>query len=214
MWNLNLERLRALAGPDLGELAIETGTCRGNGARLLAKNFSRVITIELSEGLSRAAEERIQAEGHQNVQFLRGSSPVRLREIFSSSSPAEPVFIFLDAHWSGDASVDWQKSSWKGYGLDTAHLGAGPRPKPEEQCPLLEELRAIAERCRGPAYVLVDDMHNLPILGPGLKDSAFAGENWSHLSRSALREVIAGRLEWLHELHQPDQWFFKLRACH
>lgn len=192
---------------------MESGTCRGNGARGLAKKFARVVTIELSEQLHREASLRLGEEGLRNIEFVLGSSPEALARILPGLPAGEAVFFFLDAHWSGDQSVDWSRAGWKGYGIDTAHLGAaGALPSAYQQCPLAEELRAIMKHSTGPAYVLVDDMKNLPLAGQGLKDHTFAGEDWSHLNREMLLEIVRPRLEAMHALSNPEQWLLVLKA--
>lgn len=214
MWSLNLERLRPLV-PDgnLGVLAIESGTCRGNGTRVLARAFARVVSLELSAALYRAARTRFAGAEFSHVTLVRGNSAELLPALLACEAPASPVFFFLDAHWSGDASVDWSQSQWQGYGVDTAHLAApGSFPTGPEQCPLAEELRAIAEHHEGAAFILIDDMKNIPPSGPGLRSHGFKGEDWSHLSREALLAIVGPRLAFVHELEDPDQWFIGLRA--
>lgn len=214
MWSLDLQRIKKILPPGeaLGALAIETGTCRGHGARGLAKEFPRVFTIELSEQLCEQARVRWSEEFPQ-IEFLQGHSVEHLKRILPSLSAHQATFFFLDAHWSGDASVDWGSSAWKGYGIDTAHSGAiGAIPTNQEQCPLLEELQTIARLCRGKAHILVDDMKNIPAKGAGLKDVAFRGEDWSHLSRDSLLSALSPRLESFVELDAPSQWFLILSA--
>ena len=109
-----VERLGAFAPAGLGSVAVETGTCKGYGAEALAPFFSRVITIELSEELYRFSRDRLAPV--PNVECRHGSSPEVLRELLPSLSPADGVFFFLDAHWSGDRTVPWEKSKWKGSG--------------------------------------------------------------------------------------------------
>lgn len=211
MWSLNLEKIATHCGgrTPIAPLAIETGTCRGNGARQLAKAFPRVITIELDRALHESARQRLASL--PQVECLQGSSAEVLERILPSLTESS-AFFFLDAHWSGDHTVNWPESSWQGYGLDTAHLGSpGTIPSGEQQCPLASELGAISEHFRGHALVLIDDMKNLPPTGPGRRDHSFAGENWSHLSRAQLREIVASRLMRLHELSDPEQWLLELR---
>lgn len=208
MWSLNLERVLALVPGGLGSIAIESGTCRGNGTRALGKCFDRVISIELSAELHELARARL-ASDFPHVELLHGSSAQVLNSVLPSIN-APRLFFFLDAHWSGDESVDWGQSTWKGYGLNTAHLGEGP-PRAEDQSPLAEELRAIMKHCAGSAVVLIDDMKNLPAEGPGRKNSTFAGEDWSHLSRELLLKIVAPRLKVVHALENPEQWLLVLR---
>lgn len=211
MWNLQLERLPALSSPP--RFAIETGTCRGNGTRLLARSFERVITIELSRDLHEQARARFASLGLSNVECHHGDSAALLPGLLSKLAPAEPVFFFLDAHWSGDSSVDWKASRWQGFGVDTAHLGeSGRTPSAREQCPLDRELAAIAEHCSGPAAILIDDLKNLPPSGSGLKDREFPGEDWSHLSRELLLATLGSRLESVIELSDPAQLYLSLHA--
>jgi hypothetical protein len=212
MWNLDFEKIESLFPKNtrFGSLAIETGTCRGNGARALSKKFKKVITIELSETLLKQAKEKLSLEGLTNIQFIHGNSSIELSKLLPLHLENDSIFFFLDAHWSGDSSVDWENSAWKGYGLNTAHLGkGGARPTPSEQCPLLEELRAIRKYCLGPAIILIDDMRNIS------KETkpAFIGENWSHLSREALILELGDRLIGKIDLKSPEQWLLFLKPA-
>lgn len=211
MWQLNLKRLGPLTSTGLGNIAIESGTCRGNGTRLLAKNFERVISIELSKSLHLAAKARLAGEGFQNVELLQGDSASLLPKILESLPSSAKVFFFLDAHWSGDSTVRWSESAWAGYGIDTAHLGvAGQTPTSQEQCPLDRELQAIVKYCRSPASLLIDDTKNLAPEGKGRMDVTFVGEDWSHLNRQSLRSILAQREAKIIELQDPEQWFVEI----
>jgi hypothetical protein len=212
MWSLDLDRLAKFAPGGLGAIAIETGTCRGNGTRMLASKFKRVITIELSEELLRNARERLSGAEYSHIEFFTGNSAEMLKTILSGLASSQPTFFFLDAHWSGDSSVEWEKSAWKGYGLDTAHLGEGTKPSGPEQCPLADELSVINEYCKGPAFILVDDMKNIPNSGSGLKNNGFPGEDWSHLSRQSLVDIVKSRLENQSYLEDPAQLFLSLKT--
>lgn len=211
MWNLDLERVKAKVASELGAFAIETGTCRGNGARLLAKVFPRVATIELSPELHEKAKARFEKEGLTHVEALRGNSAEIIPSLVEGIPPSETVFFYLDAHWSGDRSVDWSQNRWKGYGLDTAHLGkSGAVPRGPEQVPLANELAAIMAHCHARAIVLMDDMDKIPETGPGGIGMGFPGEDWSHLSREGLLTIAAPRLKGAHYLERPVQWLFEL----
>ncbi|MGE3261253.1 MAG: hypothetical protein AB7K68_05700 [Bacteriovoracia bacterium] len=212
MWSLNLERLKPLVRDGvLGSMAIESGTCRGNGTRVLAKEFSRVITIELSEKLFLSAKARLSGPEFSHVELRCGDSAETLANLLPQLPENQTTFFFLDAHWSGDSSVDWRDSIWKGYGVDTAHRSKSALlPSGPEQCPLAAELSEIAGKCRGPAIILVDDMKNIPEVGPGLKNHGFPGEDWSHLSRSLLMNIVEKRLASSYLLHDPEQWLLVL----
>ncbi len=198
--------LERLLPADLGSLAIETGTCRGHGARSLARHFPRVITIELSEELFLRSREALRDS--PNVECVRGSSAQVLANVLPSLPSSLGTFFFLDAHWSGDRTVNWAASKWKGYGHDTAHLGAaGAVPSSREQCPLVEELVLITSLHRGPACVLIDDIRNV-----GKRDSGFPGEDWTHVSKESLVDIVKPRLLELRELERPHQWFLRLSA--
>jgi hypothetical protein len=88
----------------LGTVAIETGTCKGNGAKALAGTFPSVFTIELSEALHRAARERLAP--FLRVTCIQGDSSALLPKVLDELG-CEAVFFFLDAPWSGDRAVNW-----------------------------------------------------------------------------------------------------------
>lgn len=206
MWNLDFQKFGL---PESISLAVETGTCRGNGAKALARRFPKVVSIELSRALHEKAKARLAEEGFRNVELIQGSSPELLPRILQNF-PKAPVFFFLDAHWSGDSTVNWSESNWQGYGVDTAHCGS-LFPSSQEQVPLLEELEAIVEHCIGPAFILIDDMKNIPAEGAGLKNNSFQGEDWSHLSMDAILERVAPRLVSFRMLKEPEQLLLVLK---
>lgn len=108
--------------------AVETGTWRGEGARRLAAVFPEVVTIELSTDLH--ADARYALAGNSQVRVLHGRSP----DVLGSIVDATPSLYWLDAHWSNG---------------DTAGR--------DDQCPLLEELAAIAGGSTPDDCVLIDD---------------------------------------------------------
>jgi hypothetical protein len=109
--------------------AIETGTYRGGGARLLAGLIrGPVVTIELSEPLAAAATEAL--ADLPDVTVRQGDSRTVLPELVD---PAVPTLYFLDGHWSGGETA-----------------GAA------SECPVLDELRAIGGGHPDDA-ILVDD---------------------------------------------------------
>lgn len=108
--------------------AVETGTYRGLTARSLARLFASVTTIELSPEL--AASAQAQLRDLPAVRVLQGHSVRYLRDEADSS---RPTLYFLDGHWSGGNTS-----------------GEG------DECPLLEELRAIGTGHQNDC-VLIDD---------------------------------------------------------
>jgi hypothetical protein len=117
------------------ERAVETGTWHGKTARALADVFSGVITIELSPELHREASEDLAGA---RVEVLCGHSPKLLAELDRNV----PTLYFLDAHWSaGDTAGD------------------------VEQCPVIDEIRAIGSG--HPRDCLIIDDARLFLYAPG-----------------------------------------------
>jgi len=108
--------------------AVETGTYLGEGARRLAGLFPIVVTIELSEELYALAAQALAA--YPNVEVVLGDSRSELERIVD---PAQPTLYFLDGHWS-----------------------AGSTAGEDAECPVLEELDAIA-RGHADDCVVIDD---------------------------------------------------------
>jgi hypothetical protein len=123
--------------------AVESGTYRGGGARLLAEIFEDVVTIELSEDLHHAAAREL--AGLRNVHALHGDSRAELRPLAAEGAP---TLYWLDGHWSG------------GNTAGVAH-----------ECPVLDELAAIggghADDC-----VLIDDARLFAAAPPPPHDPA------------------------------------------
>jgi hypothetical protein len=96
--------------------AIETGTYRGRGTRLLASVYPRVVTIEVAPQLAREAQEAL--ADVSGVEVRAGSSRDVLPELIDA---ATPTLYWLDGHWSG-----------------------GQTGGADDECPVLAELSAIA----------------------------------------------------------------------
>lgn len=113
---------------------IETGTANGDSARLAATMFKKVWTTELVKD---RAETK---EAPQNVTFLEGDSaellPKIIEELIKLKDKKEHQYVlfYLDAHYSGDV----------------------PNESDYPECPVLEEIKAIAEY-GGDAIVIIDD---------------------------------------------------------
>jgi len=108
--------------------AIETGTYRGRGTRLLASVFPEVVTIEVAPQLARAAQESL--ADVPGVTVRQGSSRDVLPDVVDDT---KPTLYWLDGHWSG-----------------------GVTGGSEDECPVLAEIAAISaghpDDC-----ILVDD---------------------------------------------------------
>jgi hypothetical protein len=96
--------------------AVETGTYLGDTARALSTVFPAVVTIELSTALYRAAA--VALADVPTIRAVHGHSALMLRDL---RDPEVPTLFFLDGHWSGGATA----------GVD-------------DECPVLEELEALA----------------------------------------------------------------------
>lgn len=112
--------LAALLSRKLGlTVFVETGTFKGDSVALMRPLFKELHTCELSPELHDAACRRFRDD--PAIQCHLGSSPDQLRGLASRYS-GQAVLYWLDAHWC------------------SADHTAGE----ESQCPLLDELEAIA----------------------------------------------------------------------
>ena len=98
---------------------IETGTYKGDSVAAVRPVFRELHTCELSPELHAAAKLRF--EDDPAVHCHLGSSPDRLRSL-AVLHARHPVMYWLDAHWCSGNQTAGQES----------------------QCPLLDELEAIA----------------------------------------------------------------------
>ncbi|MGB8854114.1 MAG: hypothetical protein WCC69_11165 [Pirellulales bacterium] len=98
---------------------IETGTFKGDSVAAVRPSFEELHTCELSPELHAAATQRFAND--PAVHCHLGSSPDRLRAL-AAIHARHPVMYWLDAHWCSAAQTAGEES----------------------QCPLLEELEAIA----------------------------------------------------------------------
>lgn len=162
---------------------VETGTLLGHTTLHASYWFPRVWTIELSEALHREACAALQ--DRTNVTCLQGNSAAVLPGLVPRLEGAS--LFFLDAHWSGDDTVDWQSSLFEGYPVETARIDDPSLPEAERQVPLLSELHTITAMHRGPAVILIDDWGSI-----GQTDHGFRGEDWSTLDAAGLLAQIAG----------------------
>lgn len=113
-------------------VAIETGTYKAGSTRWLGNNFDIVYSIEMCDRWYQSAREKVAT--YHNIHLVHGDSRDQLPELLSDLGDT-PALLWLDAHWCG---------------------GVRDNQKPEEECPLLEELAAVRESSAR-HHVLIDD---------------------------------------------------------
>lgn len=116
-------------------ISVETGTFQGETTLLLADAFGSCVTIERSEGLAQAAQQRFARDSR--IRVLQGSSRDRLAE--SLPPKDQGCFFWLDAHGMYDY--------------------AGPD---REENPLLAELEIVFQfRGTSSNVIAVDDARGM-----------------------------------------------------
>jgi len=105
---------------------IETGTAGGDSVRAAAKLFKTCHSIEIVGG-------RPEGEFPNNVTLHEGNSRNLIHAI-TKKHPYVNIFFWLDAHWSEPHEA----------------------PKGTEECPILEEIEAIAHVGKH-ALIMIDD---------------------------------------------------------
>lgn len=110
---------------------METGTFKGDTIIKVEPFFERIITIEFSDSLWKAAAARFENTG--NIDVLYGNSPDVLASVLPTLAGASILF-WLDAHWCVADNTAGDKS----------------------QSPLLEEILAI-NSLGDTSVVLIDD---------------------------------------------------------
>ena len=181
---------------DSYKIAIESGTLIGNGTIELSKYFNQVYTIEIDENLFNETKERF--INNENIICLHGDSKIVLPKLVDDKKiKNENILFWLDAHWSGDSSVDWEKSFWTGYNIDTGYIGEminGIVPGPN-QVPLEQEIYEIYHNCRKECVLYIDDFDKIdPKTLKGLKNKCFHGEDYSHLDFNIIFNYINDRI--------------------
>ena len=177
-----LQECQARFCPEGFENFVETGTLMAHTTLHASYWFPKVWTIELSADLH--AQAQISLAARPNVSCLLGNSGDVLPDL--AASLRGPSFFFLDAHWSGDESTDWDASRFSGYPVATARIADPQLSEVERQVPLMAELTALAERHAGKAVVLIDDWGSI-----GRSNFGFAGEDWGSLDAEEIRAWIA-----------------------
>lgn len=175
---------------------VETGTFQGHSTKIMADNFKKVYTIELDQKLYEQTSRKLFDEGYQNIEFIFGDSGEKIEEL--SKTISKPTIFFLDAHWSGDDSVSWDKGEWKGYGVNTAHLGDSDTPQAQDQVPMDREIKSISRNFKSKGIIYIDDLENFNFWGRGLKNRKFEGEDYSHLDLRDIRKLFGSRIvDWI-----------------
>jgi len=198
MGEFRLDWISSIVDVGMFGVAVESGTFRGDSTEILRQRFGTVHTIEIQPDLYKTATRRF--VNRPNVICWPGDSSqiiTNLAKIISS-----PTLWFLDAHWSGDRTVDWQSSNWYGYGVDTGHRGTpGRLPTSAEQVPLMEELEAIATFSPH-TLIYIDDADKLTSDYKGQVNKGFLGEDWSHVRLTPWLERVKNRTMSIHA--HPD----------
>lgn len=161
---------------------VETGTLFAHTTIPASFWFENVYSIELSEELLRKAKSIKQP--NNNIEFILGDSAQALPVLLPKLQG--PTMFFLDAHWSGDQSVDWKNSKFKGFPASTSHRGDNSSdPTSVDQVPLLEELDCILSNYSECCLIIIDDWNVVGSRGQG-----FAGEDWSHISKQEIKHKL------------------------
>lgn len=126
------EKIALLARDYYGlEALVETGSYMGDTALWASKHFKRVVTIELSPGLFRETEEKLNLT--KNVLAILGDSREWLGPVCRGRG-SQPTLFWLDAHWTGEMEFTDPKG-----------------------CPLIDEIKVINECFHGNHVIMVDD---------------------------------------------------------
>src|SRR4051794_31890556 len=145
--------------------AVETGTFRGAGTRLLADRFEEVETIELSRRYAWRARGIFATR--RNGRVRQGDS----RHLLQPSNT--PTLYWLDGHSSGGATagkanecplIEELRATSPGhahdcYLIDDARMFLGPPPPPHhrEEWPTYDEIVALFRELRPGHAVRVED---------------------------------------------------------
>jgi len=125
-----IDFVRNKAGERGLKVLVETGTYRGEMLEAQREHFEKLISIELSEDLFRAARSRFAAFPH--VQLIQGDSGVKLGE--ATKDLNEPALFWLDAHYSAGITA-----------------GGG------KDAPIIKELSCLSSRNQSRDMILIDD---------------------------------------------------------
>jgi len=109
---------------------VETGTQYGDTPYLFRNRFEAIYTIELSITLAAMARKRFRRFPH--IKVIEGDSGEKLAELLPKLQST--TLFWLDGHYS-----------------------AGLTARGATDCPIYGELKSIAQLCKVPCVVLIDD---------------------------------------------------------
>jgi hypothetical protein len=111
---------------------VETGTYLGHMVDAQKRNFSKIISIELSPDLARQAQEKFSKDAH--IEILEGDSGQVIKEIVPQLTA--PALFWLDGHFS-----------------------EGITAKGDKDTPVMEELDTIIESKLNHIIIIDDARH-------------------------------------------------------
>lgn len=111
---------------------VETGTFLGDTTDALRDEFERLYTIEVHPQLHARATRRFARD--PRIRVLLGDSAKELARVLGEIGAERRVMFWLDGHYSGEIT------------------GRGA-----SDCPVVQELEAIAASRLGPVKILIDD---------------------------------------------------------
>lgn len=208
MGGFDIEFLRQYISAEEYKIAIETGSLKGDSSFLMSKIFEKVHTIEINELLFKLVEKRFK---DTNVITHFGNSAELLPKIIETID--KPVLFYLDAHWSGDATIEWGKSRWTGYRtqngiiINTGYIKSD-EPSLEitskQQVPLEEEMMAIYILCKHKTVIYIDDLDKFDVDGKGKIDQGFKGERWDSINIAVIMDKMKDRIENVYDYYSEE----------
>lgn len=178
------------------KIAVETGSFLGEGTEFLSYIFEKVYTIEIDENLFNNVTQKF--KDIEKIVCLQGDSKEYIAKLSRDLSKLDSnVLFWLDAHWSGDDTVDWEQSIWKGYRINTGYSGEKVIgvPTSYNQVPLEQEIINIYWNFKNECIILIDDFDKIdPNTLKGLKNKCFSGEDYSHLDFRKIFSYIDDRI--------------------
>jgi hypothetical protein len=109
---------------------VETGTFTGDTVWFMRDAFEKIYSIEVQPDLAHLASKRF--SNHSHIRIIEGDSAIILNSLMKELN--EPTLFWLDGHYS-----------------------AGVTGRGEKDCPIYEELEAIATRTPPAMTIVIDD---------------------------------------------------------